>query len=208
MIELFDPARLERRRDPWMIGSGVVLVLAVVGMGVWAVTLQARLQDLKAQTRELEARLKREAERPAGLPAQALLADLAARAQKLEAEVAAAGGPVEGAVVISPVQWMDRLSALGSREVSLQKIEIDRSGSVRLEGLAASPAALSALVQAWERQEQFATLPPRSFEVKQERAESGAGAAGAQVGGAQAASHLRFQLRAAARGATVAGGRR
>ena len=113
------------------------------------------------------------------------MADLQRQAEQMERDAASAGlhsGATEADVKTpTPTQWMEHLGALTQADTSLQKVDIERSGSARIEGLAASPQALSALVQAWEKQDGLAHLLPRSIAIKQEKLP---------------APYLRFQLRA------------
>ena len=112
------------------------------------------------------------------------MADLQRQAEQLEREARHADAPAEhtpAAGTPTAAQWMDHLAALTLAETSLQKVDIERGGSARIEGLATSPQALNALVQAWQKQDGLALLQPRSIEVKHEKLP---------------ASFLRFQLRA------------
>lgn len=185
MIELYDPARLGRQVDRSFLLLGGAMVLVVLGLAAYAFKLQAGLQQVQSQTRELEARLQRAGTATTVNPT--LLLDLRNEVQRLENEVAAAVIDESKGPGLSTAQWMERLAALGTGEVSLQRVEIDRSGAARIEGLATTTAALSAFVQSWERQGDLSALKPRSLEVRQDKA---------------AGQVLRFQLRA-----TPAGGK-
>ena len=178
MIELFDAERLLRRRDLSLALGALVLVLGAGGMGLYAVSLQSRLNGLISQSSALDKQLARFKAKDE--PTPALVADLQQQVERLEGDVAAAsGGPLSYGLAAS--QWLDRLSRLSSAQVSLNKIEIDRSGSARVEGIAMSPQAVSGFVQAWGEQDKLGPVRARSLQVRQDKT---------------SASLLRFQLRA------------
>jgi hypothetical protein len=79
---------------------------------------------------------------------------------------------------------MLRLADLGSSDISLTRIDVDRGGAVRLEGLASSAQAVSRLLQHWDRtQSATSPVPARAIDVRQDPA---------------SAPLLSFKLRAAA----------
>ena len=181
MIELFDADRLLPRRDWSLALAGLALAVVGIGMGSYGLSLQTRLHAAELQRADIDQRLRQATAQPA--PSGALLADLQREAERLEAEVApdprlpSTPGP-------TPSQWMLRLAELGSTEVSLSKVEVDRIGSVRIEGMATSPQAVSRFLQSWDQAQQQATpVPARAIEVRQDPA---------------SAPLLRFQLRATA----------
>ena len=178
MIELFDAERLLRRRDHSLALGVLVLALGAGGMGLYAVSLQTRLNGLISQSNVLDKEIARFKDK--GEPTPALVADLQQQVERLEGDVAAAsGGPLSYGLAAS--QWLDRLSRLSSGQVSLNKIEIDRSGSARVEGMAQSPQAVSGFVQAWGEQDKLGPVRARSLQVRQDKTST---------------SLLRFQLRA------------
>lgn len=181
MIELYDATRLLPRRDHSLALLSAGLLLAVGGVGLYGWGLQGRLADAEGQRASLQQRMQTTSGLPA--PKPALLADLQREAERLEAEGLAdpqqanAQGP-------TPSQWMLRLGELGSTDISLTKIEVDRAGAVRLEGQAASPQAVSRLLQQWDRaQTATSPVPARAIDVRQDPA---------------TAPLLNFKLRAAA----------
>jgi hypothetical protein len=173
VIELFDANRLLPRRDHSLSIAGGVLALGVLALGGHVVLMNNEVRQLQTQARQQEAELARMklAEPP---PAPALVAELEAQARVLEAEVAAATGG-------APSQWLERLDALSSTEVGLSRIEIDRAGSARIEGVARTPQAMSGYVQAWEAQQVPSPMRARAIEVRPDD---------------KAAPLLRFQMRA------------
>lgn len=181
MIELYDAARLLPRRDLSLPALAAALLLALGGVGLYGWNLQARLLDADAQRAQLQQRLTQLRAQTA--PSAALLADLQRQAERLESESladprqAAATGPL-------PSQWMLRLADLGSSDISLTRIDVDRGGAVRLEGLASSAQAVSRLLQHWDRtQSATSPVPARAIDVRQDAA---------------SAPLLSFKLRAAA----------
>lgn len=179
MIELFDASRLLPRRDRSLAIAGGLLGLGLLGLGVHAFLLDRELQVLKADARNRQAELTR-LKAAAPPPAPALLADMEQVARRLEAELALATGGTAGTAP-APSQWMERLDALKSDDVGLNRIEIDRSGSARVEGVAKTPQAMSRYVQAWEQEGTPAPMRARAIEVRQDE---------------KAAPLLRFQMRA------------
>ena len=180
MIELFDPEKLLPRRDWSLAVAGLALLVTGGALAAYGVSLQTRLQAAERQRADTQQRLQAVKSLPA--PSGALLADLQREVTRLEAEAA----PDPRTVTVpgpTPAQWMLRLAELSSSEVSLSKIEVDRAGAVRIEGMAASPQAVSRFLQAWDQSQQQATpVPARAIEVRQDPA---------------AAPLLRFRLRAA-----------
>jgi hypothetical protein len=172
MIELFDPARLRTRRDRslWLAFMGVGL--AVVALASWAQLRQDKLQRLQADVQELQQQVS--TLKP-GQASGASLDSLLRQAEGYEREAAGDGlgnGPasLSGLHTLRASQWLHRLGALAQADVTLHKVAVERNGSVRIEGLARSPDALSQFVQAWERQDEGAAVPTRGIEVKQEPA--------------------------------------
>lgn len=191
MIELYDAARLTVKRDHTLAVVGSTLLVTAGLMAAYTTFLQVQLSGTRTRTQELQAQLASlDKPTPAGArsaaasPRAALVADLQRQAETLE-RVAADARPGPGADAPdrapTPAQWMEHLGALTQPDTALQKVDIERSGSARLEGLATSPQALNDLVQAWERQDGLSHLLPRSIDVKQEKLP---------------APFLRFQLRA------------
>lgn len=181
MIELFDADRLLPKRDWSLLRAGGALAAVALGMGVYGWMLGDRLRAGEAERNQLRQRLQ--AAQPASAASPTLLADLEREAQRLEAEAALATG-TDAPAAPRPAQWMMRMADLATSDVSLSRIEIDRAGAVRIEGLAASPQAVSRFLQAWDRQHaQNPPAPARALEVRQDPA---------------AAPNLRFSLRAGA----------
>jgi hypothetical protein len=178
VIELFDAQRLLPQRDRSLLIAGGVLALGVLALGTHVLLMQSEFNQLQAESRRQLVELARlkAAEPP---PAPALLADLETQARQLEAEIALATGGTGSSP--TPSQWLERLDSLASAEVGLSRIEIDRAGSARIEGLARSPQAMSGYVQAWETQQTPSPMRARAIEVKQDD---------------KAAPFLRFQMRA------------
>jgi hypothetical protein len=179
VIELFDTARLLPRRDHSLAIAGGVMAVGLIGLGAHGVGLQRELISLQSENNTQLAELNRLKVAEAA-PTPALLADLEQRARQLESEVATATGGVAGSSP-TPSQWLERLDALGNPEVGLSRIEIDRAGSARIEGVARNPQAMSGYVQAWERENAPAPMRARAIEVRQDD---------------KAAPLLRFQMRA------------
>ena len=180
MIELFDAERLLPQRDHSLPLAALVVALAAGGLSVYAHTLQSRLRSSAAEQQTLTAALRQAQARPA--PSPTLLADLALRADKLEADMAAAQGtsPSDGLAASS---WLERFHTLARAELSLSKIDIERSGGARVEGLALSAQAVSGFVQAFSAQERQSNVQARSIEVRHDKA---------------SAPYLRFVVRAQA----------
>jgi hypothetical protein len=178
VIELFDGSRLLPRRDRSLLIAGALLTVGVLALGGHVVLMNNEVMQLQAQARRQDAELARMkgAEPP---PAPALLAELELQARQLEAELALATGGAGTSP--TPSQWLERLDALASAEVGLSRIEIDRAGSARIEGVARSPQAMSGYVQAWEAQQVPSPMRARAIEVRQDD---------------KAAPLLRFQMRA------------
>lgn len=186
MIELFDAARLLPRRDHSLPLAALAVVLVAGGMGAYALTLQSRLQQAEAERQALTQRLKQADRTPP--PSATLVADLQRQALQLEGAIAAASQAAAG-TGLSASQWLDRLGLLAAAEISLSRIEVDRAGAVRIEGMATSPQAVNGFVQAWSTQDRFAPMLARSIEVKQDKS---------------AAPQLRFSMRASAPPVTLA----
>jgi Tfp pilus assembly protein PilN len=182
MIELFDANRLLPQRDRSLLLAGGVLGVGVVGLAAHAVYLEQQITHAQAEGRGAASELTR-LKAVAPPPGAALLADLEQQALRLEADLAAAGGNPGGANGANPKasQWLERLETLASAEIGLSRVEIDRSGSARVEGMARSPQAVSSYVQAWERQQEEAPMRARAIEVRQDE---------------KSAPLLHFQLRA------------
>ena len=195
MIELFDATRLTIKRDHTLTVASSTLLLAAGLMAAYTAFLQVQLRGALNRTQDLHSQLAaldttgsaatKAAKAAPASPRAALMADLQRQAEQMERDAASAGlhsDPTEtDEKTPTPAQWMEHLGALTQADTSLQKVDIERSGSARIEGLATSPQALSALVQAWEKQGGLAHLLPRSIDVKQEKLP---------------APFLRFQLRA------------
>ena len=194
MIELFDAARLTVKRDHTLAVASTTLLLTAGLMAAYTALLQVQLRGTLHRTQDLQSQLAalntagstsaKAAKAAAASPRVALMADLQRQAEQMERDAASAGphsAATEPDKTPTPAQWMEHLAALTQADTSLQKVDIERSGSARIEGLATSPQALSMLVQAWEKQDGLAHLLPRSIDVKQEKLP---------------APFLRFQLRA------------
>lgn len=185
MIELFDAQRLLPRRDWSLPLATLALLLLALAMGAYGWTLHSRLQGAERERMALQQQLQQLRGQPQ--PSATLLADLQREADRLEAANLAAQGAVQGAdggAGSSPSQWMTRLAALGSDELSLSTVEFDRTGVLRIDGMATSPHAVSRFLQAWDRAQPEPTpLRARALELRQDAA---------------AAPLLRFQLRASA----------
>jgi hypothetical protein len=185
VIELFDASRLVAKRDHSLPPAALVLALATGGLSVYANTLQGRLRQAEAEKQQLATTLREKLARPA--PSPTLLADLERQLQGISAELAATAGPnAQGAQAVPASAWLNRLETLTNAEISLTRIDIERSGSAKLEGLAASAQAVSGFVQAFsakERQDGSADVRARAVEVRHDKT---------------TAPYLRFMLRATA----------
>lgn len=182
MIELFDASRLTVKHDRTLALAVAVLALAGGAMAAHTGFLHVQLKNTQARTQELQERLaaldgngRAPTGKAAASPRAALVADLQRQTERMEQAATNTGlaagspsneGPERGP---RPSQWMDLLVSLARVDTSLQKVDIERSGGTRFEGLAASPQALNALVQAWEQQDSMTHLQTRSIEVKQEK---------------------------------------
>lgn len=169
MIELFDAERLAPRRDHSLALCAVVLALGVGALSVYAYALQQRLRDAEAQRVVLQTQLKNAQPKLALNPA--LVADMQRQAEALEVQIkrTSAAEPNTSGEALRPSTWLDRLGTLATHDVSLAKVEIESDGSARIEGLATTPAAVSAFVQAFAAQNRQAPAP-RAIEVRQEKA--------------------------------------
>jgi hypothetical protein len=179
MIELFDAQRLLPQRDRSLLLAGALLGLGVLGLAAHAGYLQQQITQTQAEGRGAQAEWTR-LKAIAPPPGPALLADLEQQALRLEADLAAAGASPSG-LQPKASQWLERLDDLSSAEIGLNQVEIDRSGTARIEGMARSPQALSSYVQAWEHQREQAPMRARAIDVRQDD---------------KSAPLLRFQLRA------------
>lgn len=166
MIELFDAARLLPRRDHTLWIAPLILVSGAVGMTLYADSVQKRAKVVDAQRATLEKQLAGVKALP--VPTAAGLSELRAQVEKLEAEVATARN---AATANGPVasQWLDRLALLAAADISLSKIDVERAGVTRIEGLARSPQAVSGFVQAFSTQDKQAPAQPRSIEVRHDK---------------------------------------
>jgi Tfp pilus assembly protein PilN len=181
MIELFDANRLLPQRDRSLLLAGGALGLGVVGLAAHAVYLNQQIAHAQLEGRVAQTELTR-LKGIAPPPGPALLADLEQQAQRLEAELAAAGaGPGASGGNPKASQWLERLETLATADIGLSLVEIDRNGSARIEGMARTPQAMSSYVQAWEHEQAQAPMRARAIEVRQDE---------------KAAPLLRFQLRA------------
>lgn len=169
MIELFDAERLSTRRDHSLAVCAAVLALGVGAVAVYAYALQQRLSGAEAQRVVLQTQIKNAQPKTALNPA--LVADMQRQAEALEGQLklttVANNAANEG---LRPSSWLERLGTLAANEVSLAKVEVERDGSARIEGLATSPAAVSAFVQAFAAQNKLAPLQARAIELRQEKA--------------------------------------
>ncbi len=180
MIELFDASRLLPRRDHSLALVVLVLALTAGGMSVYAQQLQVKLRAADAEKQTLTASLRQAQARP--LPSRSLLTDLAQQLHKLEADsTLAQGAGVSESLAAS--SWLARVHTLGQAELSLSKIDIERHGGARFEGLAHSAQAVSGFVQAFSAQERQSQVQPRSIEVRHDKT---------------SAPYLRFVVRASA----------
>ena len=180
MIELFDASRLLPRRDHSLALVVLVLALTAGGMSVYAQQLQVKLRAADAEKQTLTASLRQAQARP--LPSRSLLTDLAQQLHKLEADsTLAQGAGVSESLAAS--SWLARVHTLGQAELSLSKIDIERHGGARFEGLAHSAQAVSGFVQAFSAQERQSQVQARSIEVRHDKT---------------SAPYLRFVVRASA----------
>lgn len=185
MIELYDAALLEHRRDWTLPAFALVLAVGAGSLSAWGWTLHGQWRQAEARNGALRAQIDR---RPAqAAPAAALLADLERRAQLMEARLVVQE-PAAADTVLRPSAWLERLGSLSSDGVSLSRVEVERSGATRIEGVATDPAAANRFVQAFARQESDTALRARSIELRQDKAQ---------------APYLRFALRASAPGPAV-----
>ena len=190
MIELYDAARLHIKRDRSLAAATFTLLFTTSVMAAYTGFLHLQLRYAEASTQTLQGQLAALAA-PAGAgkggaasPRATLIAELRRQAEQLERDAAinsAYSGPGSGDQLLSPAQWMHSLGTLAQADTSLQKVDVDRAGSARIEGLATHTQALNNLVRAWENQEQLAPVQPRTLEIRQEKGP---------------APFLRFQLRA------------
>lgn len=182
MIELYDTTRLTIKHDRSLPLAAGVLALTAGLMAAYTAFLHLQLNQTLQHTQVLQGQLaalgtpaRGETTKASASPRAALVADLQLQAEQLEREVAQAGLPIsttQGPAAdsaLKPSQWMTVLAALTQTETSLQKVDVESSGAVRLEGLATSPQALNELVQAWEKQDAVAFVQARSINVKQEK---------------------------------------
>ena len=182
MIELFDASRLLPRRDHSLALVVLVLALTAGGMSVYAQQLQTKLRAADAEKQTLIASLRQAQARP--LPSRSLLTDLAQQLQRLESDITLAQGAGAGASEsLAASSWLARVHTLGQAELSLSKIDIERHGGARFEGLAHSAQAVSGFVQAFSAQERQSQVQARSIEVRHDKT---------------SAPYLRFVVRASA----------
>ena len=184
MIELFDASRLLPRRDHSLALVVLVLALTAGGMSVYAQQLQTKLRAADAEKQTLSASLRQAQARP--VPSRSLLADLAQQLQRLESDITLAqgvGASPNGSESLAASSWLARVHTLGQAELSLSKIDIERYGGARFEGLAHSAQAVSGFVQAFSAQERQSQVQPRSIEVRHDKT---------------SAPYLRFVVRASA----------
>lgn len=184
MIELFDASRLLPRRDHSLALVVLVLALTAGGMSVYAQQLQTKLRTADAEKQTLTASLRQAQARP--LPSRSLLTDLAQQLQRLESDITLAQGAGAGAGAsesLAASSWLARVHTLGQAELSLSKIDIERHGGARFEGLAHSAQAVSGFVQAFSAQERQSQVQARSIEVRHDKT---------------SAPYLRFVVRASA----------
>ena len=186
MIELFDASRLLPRRDHSLALVVLVLALTAGGMSVYAQQLQPKQRAADAEKQTLTASLRQAQARP--LPSRSLLTDLAQQLQRLESDITLAQGAGAGAGAgasesLAASSWLARVHTLGQAELSLSKIDIERHGGARFEGLAHSAQAVSGFVQAFSAQERQSQVQARSIEVRHDKT---------------SAPYLRFVVRASA----------
>ena len=170
MIELFDASRLLPRRDHSLALVVLVLALTAGGMSVYAQQLQTKQRAADAEKQALTASLRQAQARP--VPTRSLLTDLAQQLHKLEADISLAQGANAGegaSESLAASSWLARVHTLGQAELSLSKIDIERHGGARFEGLAHSAQAVSGFVQAFSAQEHQSQVQPRSIEVRHDK---------------------------------------
>ena len=167
MIELFDAAQLLPKRDHTLWIAPLILLIGTAGMTYYADGLQQRAKAVAAQQTGLEKQLA--GAKSLTVPSAAGLSELRAQVEKLEGEVAAAN---QAAAANGPVasQWLNRLALLAAADISLSKIEVERAGGTRIEGLARSPQAVAGFVQAFSTQDKHSPAQPRSIEVRHDKA--------------------------------------
>ncbi|MBL8359934.1 MAG: hypothetical protein JNN18_05540 [Rubrivivax sp.] len=186
MIELYDAALLEPRRDWTLPVLALALAVGTGSLSAWGWTLHGQWRQAEARNAALRAQIDRRPTQAA--PAAAMLADLERRAQLMEARLVA-HEPAAADTALRPSAWLQRLGSLSSDGVSLARVEVDRSGATRIEGVATDPAAANRFVQAFARQESNTALRARSIELRQDKTQ---------------APYLRFALRASAPGPATA----
>lgn len=182
MIELYDAALLEPRRDWTLPAFALALAVGTGAISAWGWTLQGQWREAETRNAALRTQLNRKPAHPA--PAAALLADLERQAQLIEARLVVQE-PAAADAALRPSAWLQRLATLTTTGVSVARVEVDRSGATRIDGLATDAASANGFVQAFARQEADTTLRARSIELRQDKAQ---------------APYLRFSLRASAPG--------
>lgn len=186
MIELYDATLLEPRRDWTLPVFALALAVGASSLSAWGWTLHGQWRQAEAGNAALRAQIDRRPTQAA--PAAAILADLERRAQLMEARLVA-HEPAAADTAMRPSSWLQRLGSLSSDGVSLARVEVDRSGATRIEGVATDAAAANRFVQAFARQESNTALRARSIELRQDKTQ---------------APYLRFALRASAPGPATA----
>lgn len=198
LVELFDADRLRPPSRWTALHPALLPVLAVAGTAVWGYSSHAELQLVRAQRQGADAQLTRLEALSNTAQGQAAMANRQAmiqRADRLEAELAALDvAPDNTTVSLPPSGWLSRLERLGGPRISLTKIEIDRGGAARVEGMALDAQAVSNFVGAWTSHEAMAAFPPRALDVQQTQNVSTRAADAA----ANASVLLRFVVRGAA----------
>lgn len=172
MIELFDALRLKppSKPLPQRTLAAAAMLLLLAGAGGWALHLQQTLADLQTQQTALTVQLQ-QASQLASAPSEALLADLSAQVERAESE-AQAWSPQQP-LLLQGSQWLDRVATLSAADISLSRIEIERSGAARLDGAARAAGAVNNFVQAWDRQPQGLPLRALALDVKAAPGDSG-----------------------------------
>ncbi len=210
LIELFDAERLRPRRRVNWIHPAALPALALVSVAAWGWDHHAELKQLRAQRQATDAQIAQlqTVANPAG--AEAALANrqaLRQSAERLEAELAALDESAQARTVsLPPSGWLARLERLAAPGISLTRVEIDRGGGARVEGMAVDAQAVSSFVNAWSSHEAMAALPPRALDVQEtQRVSTGAAANAAPAAPApntpntpNTPSLLKFVVRAAA----------